>query len=89
MAITLEQENPTSMESAADLVAATERDGVEFLFAMFVDMHGKPCAKLVPVSAIEGLMADESNTPPEETEPTASPAAGESQETGAADQPSG
>ena len=46
------------MESAADLVAATERDGVEFLFAMFVDMHGKPCAKMVPVSAIEGLMAD-------------------------------
>ncbi len=46
------------MESAADLIAATERDGVEFLFAMFVDMHGKPCAKMVPVSAIEGLMAD-------------------------------
>src|ERR1700678_4192422 len=41
-----------------ELVAATERDGVEFLFAMFVDMHGKPCAKLVPVSAIDGLMAD-------------------------------
>jgi glutamine synthetase len=41
-----------------DLVAATERDGVEFLFAMFVDMHGKPCAKMVPVSAIDGLMAD-------------------------------
>src|SRR5580693_9461241 len=58
MAITLERENPTSMESAADLIAATERDGVEFLFAMFVDMHGKPCAKMVPVSAIEGLLAD-------------------------------
>jgi glutamine synthetase len=41
-----------------ELAAATERDGVEFLFAMFVDMHGKPCAKLVPVSAIDGLMAD-------------------------------
>src|SRR5579863_482087 len=40
-----------------ELIAATERDGVEFLFAMFVDMHGKPCAKLVPVSAIEGLVA--------------------------------
>ncbi len=46
-------------DSAADeLRAATERDGVEFLFAMFVDMHGKPCAKMVPVSAIDGLMAD-------------------------------
>jgi glutamine synthetase len=41
-----------------ELVAATTRDGVEFLFAMFVDMHGKPCAKMVPVSAIDGLMAD-------------------------------
>src|SRR5580698_5563056 len=41
-----------------ELVAATERDGVEFLFAMFVDMHGKPCAKMVPVSAIDGLMQD-------------------------------
>jgi glutamine synthetase len=44
--------------SKDELVAATERDGVEFLFAMFVDMHGKPCAKMVPVSAIDGLMAD-------------------------------
>ncbi len=41
-----------------ELVAATERDGVEFLFAMFVDMDGKPCAKLVPASALEGLLAD-------------------------------
>src|SRR5579863_10782168 len=41
-----------------ELIAATERDGVEFLFAMFVDMHGKPCAKMVPVSAIDSLMAD-------------------------------
>src|SRR6202453_4609506 len=41
-----------------ELVAATERDGVEFLFAMFVDMHGKPCAKLVPVSALDGLLED-------------------------------
>ena len=41
-----------------DLKAVTEDDGVEFLFAMFVDMHGKPCAKLVPASAIEGLMDD-------------------------------
>src|ERR1700691_2694354 len=57
MAITLKQEE-SSMESPADLMAATERDGVEFLFAMFVDMHGKPCAKMVPVSAIEGLMTD-------------------------------
>ncbi len=33
-----------------ELLAAMDRDGIEFLFAMFVDMHGKPCAKLVPGS---------------------------------------
>src|SRR5579863_5310616 len=32
----------------AQLLDAIERDGIEFLFAMFVDLHGKPCAKLVP-----------------------------------------
>src|ERR1700684_3333086 len=41
-----------------ELIAATRRDEGEFLFAMFVDMHGKPCAKMVPVSAIDGLLAD-------------------------------
>src|SRR5580698_7695230 len=41
-----------------ELVAATKRDGVEFLFAMFVDMNGKPCAKMVQVSAIDVLMED-------------------------------
>ncbi|HCV34156.1 MAG TPA: type III glutamate--ammonia ligase [Acidimicrobiaceae bacterium] len=30
-------------------------DGVEFIYAMFVEMHGKPCAKLVPVTAIDDL----------------------------------
>src|SRR5271156_4821107 len=44
--------------TAEELREATARDGVDFLFAMFVDMHGKPCAKMVPVSAIDGLMAD-------------------------------
>ena len=54
---TLERE-ATSITNAEELTEATRRDGVEFLFAMFVDMHGKPCAKMVPVSAIEGLLAD-------------------------------
>jgi glutamine synthetase len=56
MAITLDRESPE--KAAAELREMTERDGVEFLFAMFVDMNGKPCAKMVPVSAIDGLMAD-------------------------------
>src|SRR5580704_12328491 len=49
---------PGPITTEEDLVAATRRDEVEFLFAMFVDLHGKPCAKMVPVSAIDSLMAD-------------------------------
>src|ERR1700722_5872187 len=55
---TFETDEYGPITAEADLVAATKRDGVEFLFAMFVDMHGKPCAKMVPVSAIDGLLAD-------------------------------
>ncbi len=39
--------------TAEELAAAVERDGVEFMLAMFVDMHGKPCAKLIPASSVE------------------------------------
>jgi glutamine synthetase len=38
-----------------DLRARAESDGVEFFFAMFVDMHGKPCAKMIPIEAIDVL----------------------------------
>jgi glutamine synthetase len=51
-----EEVGPGAVTSAAALKDAVAEDGVEFLFAMFVDMHGKPCAKLVPVSAIDGLI---------------------------------
>ena len=40
-----------------ELAAAVERDGIEFLFAMFVDLHGKPCAKLVPAASLEAMLA--------------------------------
>jgi glutamine synthetase len=43
-------------QTADDLAAAVVRDGIEFIFAMFVDMHGKPCAKLVPVSALDQVL---------------------------------
>ena len=36
----------------AQLRARAESDGVEFFFAMFVDMHGKPCAKMIPLEAL-------------------------------------
>jgi len=44
-------------QTPEELAAAVERDGIEFLFAMFADLHGKPCAKLVPVSAMEQMLA--------------------------------
>ena len=31
-------------------------DGVEFLFAEFVDMHAKPCAKLIPAVELDALL---------------------------------
>jgi glutamine synthetase len=39
----------------AELRAHAESDGVEFFFAMFVDMHGKPCAKMIPTQALDVL----------------------------------
>ena len=42
--------------SADQLRAELDGLGVEFVFAQFVDMHGKPNAKLVPVAHLEGLL---------------------------------
>src|ERR1700761_639350 len=36
----------------ADLRARAESAGVEFFFAMVVDLHRKPCAKMIPVQAL-------------------------------------
>ncbi len=43
-------------DPTAELRAKAEADHVEFFFAMFVDMHGKPCAKMVPIEAFDVLM---------------------------------
>src|SRR5262249_53787906 len=43
-------------DAEASLRARAESDGVRFFFAMFVDMHGKPCAKMIPVEATGVLM---------------------------------
>jgi glutamine synthetase len=48
-------EAPTTAEEAK---AWVQRNGIDFLFAQFVDMHGKPNAKLVPASHIDGLFED-------------------------------
>ena len=43
-------------DSREELRKRAQADGIEFFFAMFVDMHGKPCAKLVPASSFDMLM---------------------------------
>ncbi|MDT7564963.1 MAG: glutamine synthetase, partial [Pseudonocardiales bacterium] len=39
-----------------ELAARADEDGIEFFLAMFVDLHGKPCAKAVPRSSLNLLM---------------------------------
>lgn len=46
---------PVQDQPAADLAARARADGVKFLLALFVDLAGKPCAKLVPVEAASEL----------------------------------
>jgi len=42
--------------SREQLKRQAEKDGIEFFFAMFVDMHGKPCAKLIPAESFDLMM---------------------------------
>ena len=46
---------PQSIDEAR---ARSEKDGIEFYFAQFVDMYARPSAKLVPASNFESLMND-------------------------------
>jgi glutamine synthetase len=46
---------PATAEEAREYIRA---NGIEFLFAQFVDMHGKPNAKLVPASHFDDLLED-------------------------------
>jgi glutamine synthetase len=41
-----------------DLAARARADGIKFILAMFVDMAGKPCAKLVPIEAVDALVEE-------------------------------
>ncbi|MQA82014.1 MAG: type III glutamate--ammonia ligase [Streptosporangiales bacterium] len=45
-------------DSTEQMLRRAEEDGIEFFLAMFVDMHGKPCAKAVPASAVDMLLND-------------------------------
>jgi glutamine synthetase len=45
----------TPLRPAPSLAERAQADGVRFLLALFVDLTGKPCAKLVPVEAADEL----------------------------------
>jgi glutamine synthetase len=50
---------PLVAPQSADEVRKLARDGeIEFLFAQFVDMHGKPNAKLVPAHHLDDLLSE-------------------------------
>jgi glutamine synthetase len=50
---------PLVAPQSEDEVHKLARDGeIEFLFAQFVDMHGKPNAKLVPAHHLDDLLSD-------------------------------
>ena len=48
----------TAPSSREDVERYIRENDVRFLFAQFVDMHGKPNAKLVPARLFDGLMED-------------------------------
>ena len=48
----------TAPSSREDVERYLAENDVEFLFAQFVDMHGKPNAKLVPARHLDGLLED-------------------------------
>src|SRR5918999_3912107 len=48
----------TAPESREEVERYLSENEVEFLFAQFVDMHGKPNAKLVPAGHLDDLLDD-------------------------------
>jgi glutamine synthetase len=46
------------MSHRSELAALAEKSDTKFILTMFVDLNGKPCAKLVPVEAVEQLATD-------------------------------
>ena len=54
----LPQSADTLPQTADDVREIIKDGGIEFLFAQFVDMHGKPSAKLVPAHHIDDLLND-------------------------------
>ncbi|NHC24339.1 type III glutamate--ammonia ligase [Nocardioides sp. IC4_145] len=46
------------MDAQQNLAGLCEASGTTFILALFVDLNGKPCAKLVPVEAVEQLSTE-------------------------------
>ncbi|MFC9221725.1 type III glutamate--ammonia ligase [Streptomyces hygroscopicus] len=46
------------MSDITDLATLAAKTDTTFILALFVDLTGKPCAKLVPIEAVEELQAD-------------------------------
>jgi glutamine synthetase len=57
MAIT-SSSSDTLPQTADDVRRIVKERNIEFLFAQFVDMHGKPSAKLVPAHHLDDLLED-------------------------------
>ncbi|HZO77647.1 MAG TPA: type III glutamate--ammonia ligase [Solirubrobacteraceae bacterium] len=50
--------NPRETGGAEDVRRIVNEAGIEFLFAQFVDLHGKPNAKLVPAHHLDDLLEE-------------------------------
>src|SRR5262245_31151637 len=50
--------NNHGLERMSELATLAEQSGTKFILALFVDLRGKPCAKLVPVEAVDLLATD-------------------------------
>jgi glutamine synthetase len=48
----------TTMTTHEDVKRRAREDGIEFFLAQFVDMNGKPSAKLMPTQAIDDLLTE-------------------------------
>jgi glutamine synthetase len=48
----------SALQNADDVRRMVKDGGIEFLFAQFVDMHGKPSAKLVPAHHLDDLLEE-------------------------------
>jgi glutamine synthetase len=46
------------MADTTELAALAQESGTKFILALFVDLRGKPCAKLVPVQAVDQLATE-------------------------------